>query len=131
MSDVVYRHTPEMGEISGFGRDGDPQGIKYEECCQDMLEAGVKWVHAHPDADLKIGAIQNVIGLVWTEGDAAELEKVVVEASRSEPDEDGVRHVEATGAMVHTILSRLFYIRHEGWDKYVEELQKQMRGGDE
>ena len=35
-----YRHTEDMGEISGFGGG-------YEKLCQDMLNAGVRILNRH------------------------------------------------------------------------------------
>lgn len=109
MSEKVFRHTPEMGEISGFGGS-------YEEACQDMLEAGVKWLEANKDKkkDLEGRTIKNVYGIFEVTSDAAKtMEKAVMES-------DGGKG--ATGAMHHAVMSRLFYIAANGWDKYVEEL---------
>ena len=50
-----YRHSPDMGEISGFGGG-------YEILCQDMLNAGVVWLDRHPRAKLAISTIDNVYG---------------------------------------------------------------------
>ena len=109
-----YRHTKEMGQISGWGGDGNPKGGDgYENCCQDMLEAGVKWLIDNPSCDLKIQSYEHVFGFIRPlNDDAKALESVVVQASRDE----------ATGAMVHAVMARLFYIRKQGWDKYQKEL---------
>lgn len=39
-----FKHTDDMGEISGFGGG-------YEAACQNMLSAGVKWLNEHQNAD--------------------------------------------------------------------------------
>jgi hypothetical protein len=108
-NEVVYRHTPDMGEISGFGGE-------YEACCQDMLEAGVKWIMAHPErGELTASGYKGVYGIFNAESeDAKALEKVIVEASKGE----------LTGAMHHAVMNRLFYISKNGWDKYCEALRK-------
>lgn len=112
-----YRHSKKMGEISGWGGDGDPQGGDgYEKCCQDMLEAGVKWLIDNPDCDLKIRSYHDVFGFVESlSDDAKALEATIVGASKNE----------ATGAMVHGVMARLWFIRGNGWDKYCEELIKE------
>lgn len=103
-----YRHTDDMGEISGFGGG-------YEACCQDMLEAGVNWLNEHQKADLQARTLNNVYGIFdVTSADAKALEEVIIEASKNE----------ATGAMHHAVMSRLFWISKHGWDAYCAELRK-------
>ena len=110
---MTFRHTQDMGEMSGFGGE-------YEETCQKMLEAGVLWLNDHPDCLLVIGSVPGVIGIVNPESDdAKELTDTIVNASR---DKEGKSN--CTGAMVHELLGRLFYIRHNGWDKYCVEVRK-------
>ena len=107
---MTYRHTPDMGEISGFGGG-------YEACCQDMLEAGMNWLvakQAEREVDLKASTIPNVYGLLRADSsDAKELEKAVLAAANGE----------ATGAMHHTVMARLIWIAANGWDKYCAELR--------
>ena len=108
MTKKIYRHTPEMGEISGFGGD-------YEKTCQDMLEAGVKWLEANKDKkkDLKGKTFENVYGIFEADSEAAkDMEKAVMEPVKGQG---------ATGAMHHAVMENLFYIAKVGWDKYVEE----------
>lgn len=103
-----YRHTPDMGEISGFGGG-------YEACCQDMLEVGVKWLNEHANPDLHAHGLQNVYGIFIEDSDDAKaLGKTVIDASRGE----------STGAMHHAVMSRLFYIAKNGWQSYCDELRK-------
>lgn len=105
---MTYRHTPDMGEISGFGGG-------YEDCCQDMLEAGMLWLEQHSGADLKMSTYNNVFGILNTESDdAKELEKAVLAAAKGE----------ATGAMHHAVMSRLGWIAANSWNAYCEELRK-------
>lgn len=106
---MTYRHTPDMGEISGFGGG-------YEKCCQDMLEAGVLWLNDHPNADLKGHAFKDVTGIFEsTSDDAKALENAVMDAVKGEG---------ATGAMHQVVMERLFWIAGHGWDKYCEELRQ-------
>jgi hypothetical protein len=105
----TYRHTPDMGEISGFGGG-------YEDCCQRMLEAGVKWLDEHAKPNLQAHGLKNVYGIFVTDSDDAKaLEEAVMAAVKGEG---------ATGAMHHAVMSRLFYIAKNGWDKYCEEVRK-------
>ena len=102
---MIYRHTPEMGEISGFGGT-------YEQTCQDMLENGMKWLVANPDSDVKAQEYPNIFGLASVSGeDGDSLENAIL---------DGITN--ATGVMHHAVLNRLVWIKNNGWDKYVEEL---------
>ena len=108
MTEQPYRHTPDMGEISGFGGG-------YEACCQDMLEAGVKWLDTHPDCDLKGHSFKNVTGIMIPDNaDAEALSKAVIDAAKGE----------VTGAMHHVVMQRLFYIKFNGWDSYCAELRQ-------
>lgn len=109
--ELTYFHTPDMGEISGFGGD-------YELTCQNMLDNGVNWLQAkiqeNIEVDLKIGSIPNVFGLIHLESeDAEELSKAAV----GEIDD-------LTGAMHHAVMSRLFYISNHGWDQYCKEVRE-------
>lgn len=108
----TFRHTPDMGEISGFGGG-------YEACCQDMLEAGVKWLQEKHKADIQPSlegyGFKNVTGIFVADSDDAKaLEKIVLAAAKGE----------ATGAMHHTVMQRLFFIARNGWDAYCLELKK-------
>ena len=108
MSEISYRHTADMGEISGFGGG-------YEACCQDMLEAGVGWLADRPDAVLEGNTFKNIYGIFEASSDDAKaMEKVVLEAAKGE----------ATGAMHHGVMSRLFWISMNGWQAYCEKLRE-------
>lgn len=112
---VSYRHTPDMGEISGFGGG-------YEDCCQDMLEAGVKWLAGHKDAVLEGHSFKNIYGVFSPDSDDAKaMDQVVIDAAKGE----------ATGAMHHAVMSRLFWISKNGWDAYCAELRKPEASHDE
>lgn len=104
---MMYRHTEDMGEISGFGGG-------YEKVCQDMLENGCLWLEQNPqNKDLNAKGLEGVYGIFIPESaDAKALEKAVM---------NGID--DCTGAMHHAVMSRLFYIAKNGWDKYCEELR--------
>lgn len=105
---MIYRHTTEMGEISGFGGD-------YEACCQDMLEAGVKWLEEHKTPDLKGHSFKDVYGIFVPDSyDSKAMEKAALDAAKGE----------TTGAMHHAVMSRLFFIANNGWGAYCAELRK-------
>lgn len=107
---TTYRHTPDMKEISGFGGG-------YEECCQDMLEAGMKFLEAQsPGFDPVFKGYEGVFGLITEDNeDAKNLTKATIDAAKGE----------ATGAMHHAVVSRLIWIMGNGWDAYCTELSKQ------
>ena len=106
---MTFRHTPEMGEISGFGGG-------YEDACQDMLEAGVKWLEENKQADLKGHDFKNITGIFEPDSDDAKaLSKVVTDACK-----------DCTGAMHHAVMRRLFFIAGKGWDEYREAVIKQV-----
>lgn len=107
-----YRHTPEMGEISGFGGG-------YEQCCQDMLEAGVVWLNQHPEREeLRFKGYEGVFGWMKPVSDSAkQLEQAVLVASRRE----------ATGAQFHAVIERLLYISQNGWQSYCDALVQRQR----
>lgn len=112
---MTYRHTDDMGEISGFGGD-------YEKCCQDMLEAGCKWLDGRPDADLKGHDYKNIFGIFTPDSDDAKaLEKAVVGAAEG---------YGATGAMHHAVMSRLLFIAKNGWSEYARQLRERRQADD-
>ena len=98
-----------MGEISGFGGG-------YEECCQDMLEAGVMWLLENPKHDdLNVKGIEGVFGLLIPDSDDAKrLDEVITAAAKGE----------GTGAMSHAVMMRLLFIARNGWDQYCKEVRK-------
>ena len=99
---VVYRHTWDMGEISGMG-------YHYELCCQDMLEAGVWWLLESEHDDLRLRTYKNVTGLAFAETPQTEaLERAVLDAAKGE----------ATGAQHHAVMARLMVVAKSGWDEY-------------
>ena len=107
---MTYKHTPEMGEISGFGGS-------YEEACQIMLDAGVKWIQTNTHDDLKAKTLKNAYGLLEpTSEQAKALEKAILE-----PVED------ATGGMHQAVMQRLFFIAKHGWGKYCITLTESER----
>ncbi len=111
----MYEFTPEMGEISGFGGG-------YEETCRAMLKAGLEWLDANPKADPQFHGYKNVYGIISEDNaDAKALSKAAVAAA----DDD------CTGAMHQAVITSVFWIRKNGWEKYVEVMSKeeQKQGG--
>ena len=111
---TTYRHTREMGEISGMG-------YHYELCCQDMLEAGVKWLVENDHDELHLRTYKNVTGLAFAEGPQTKaLERVVLEAAKGE----------STGAQHQAVMARLIVIAKNGWDEYARlcrETEEELR----
>lgn len=106
MSDkYVY---PKRDFISGFGGS-------YEEACQKMVVAGLEWLDAHPQADPQFKGYKNIYGIINEENDDAKaLSKVVVDASGGD----------CTGAMHQASITHILWIKANGWDKYLTEIQK-------
>lgn len=98
-----YKFTDEMDEISGFGGG-------YEKCCRAMLDAGLQWLDANPDAEPKFKGNSNVYGVIIEDNDDA---KALSDAVVSVTDE-------ATGAMHQATVGHCLWIRANGWDAYVE-----------
>ncbi len=104
-----HRHTADMPEISGFGG-------AYEEACQNMLEAGTQWMDEHPAAKVVFSTFQGVTGLITDESDDAKaLEKVMADAVGGD----------CTGAMMHTLMLRVLFIKAQGWDTYCQRLREE------
>lgn len=97
-----YKHTKEMGEISGFGGD-------YEKKCQIMLNAGVNWIANNPDKNPKASEIKNVYGIICEDNpEAEELSKAILDSVNKD----------CTGAMHHAVMSRCLWIKANSWDEY-------------
>lgn len=103
-----YKFTEDMGEISGFGGD-------YEMACRVMLDSGLQWFDANPDADPKFRGMKGVFGLIdETNEDAEALSSAVT------------KHVDGcSGAMHHAVISACLWIHKNGWGAYQEVMSKQ------
>lgn len=107
-----YVHTPDMGEISGFGGE-------YEALCQDMLHASVSWLLANPDKTPIWQTYRGVYGLVSPHNEAAkELEAAILAADTEQV---------STGAMLQAVVERCLYIKKHGWEAYCEMCRKVQR----
>jgi hypothetical protein len=102
----MFRHTADMGQISGMGG-------RYERACQDMLEAGCVWLETNKSAKLKSHSYSNVFGLLVADSDDAKAMEAAVLAACDD----------CTGAMYHAVMSRLFYIAKHGWQTYCDEMR--------
>lgn len=113
--------TDDMGQISGFG-DDDPssRGWAYENCCRDMLRAGLVWLAAHPTAEPRFHGYAGIYGILAEDNDDAKALSEAVVA----PAEHGGG---ASGAMHQAVVSHLMFIRAHGWPAYVAK----MREGDD
>lgn len=103
-----YQFTDDMREISGFGGG-------YEQCCRDMVLAGVKWFDEHPTAKPSFKGFKNVYGLIMDDNeDAKALSKAVVDAANGD----------CTGAMHQASISHVMRIKQVGWEQYCAESRK-------
>lgn len=102
---IEYIHTPDMGEISGFGGG-------YEDTCQTMLHKGVTWLMENKEADIKAKTFEGVYGILVPDS----------EATKALSDHI-TKDMDCTGAMHQAVMSRLIYIAANGWDKYVEAVR--------
>ena len=105
----MYEWQPGMKEISGFGGG-------YEDCCRNMVKAGMLWLDAHPNADPHFRGYQNVYGILNEDNaDAKGLSEAVVQGAEGD----------CTGAMHQATVSACLYIKKFGWAKYVSEMSKE------
>ena len=109
-----YEFTPEMDEISGFGGG-------YEATCRKMLRNGLEYWDKHPKLKPKYQGFKDVYGLCVDDNkDAKKLDKAIMK---------GID--DATGAMHQAVVSHIFFIRKNGWDKYVNEMSKRRNDAEE
>jgi len=104
----LYAWQPGMAEISGYGEEGDPQGVAYEETCRAMVRRGMQWMDAHPDADPCFGSDGT------KNSDAIEFSQALVDGSQDE----------ATGAMFTKTAEICLWAKENGWDAYVALMRR-------
>lgn len=93
-------------EISGMGGD-------YEDCCRNMLIAGLKWLEQNPKANPKFHGFKNVYGIIYEDNeDAKALSKVVIESGGND----------CSCAIYHAVIETILWIKKNGLDKYLEEM---------
>ncbi len=94
-----------MREISGFGGD-------YEDACRRMLDAGLAWSDASPNAKpewTRKGAHGPIVG----NADAKALEEAI---AAPVPD--------CTGAMFGAVRNHVLWIRKNGWDAWCDAMSQ-------
>lgn len=92
-----------MDEVSGFGG-------QYEKTVRAMIRAGLEWWDRHPKAKPEYMGLEKTFGfLVPTNEDAKAMTQVLLDASEGQ----------ATGAMHHVAVNHIFWIRANGWRRYV------------
>ncbi len=108
MTEREWKHTPEMGEISGFGGG-------YEAACQQMLHQGVEYLISLGERrpDFEVETYRGVFGICDLTGPDAEGLEAAVCAG-----------VDPSGAMHQAVMMRLRFIAENGWERYVAELTK-------
>jgi hypothetical protein len=104
MSDK-YIFTKDMTEISGFGGG-------YEQCCRNMVIAGLNWLDENPEAKPEFRGYKNIYGVIHEDNeDAKNLSNAVIAGAGKEG---------ASGAMHQATISACLYIKTHGWPAYVK-----------
>ena len=109
-----YEWCDSMGEISGVGGG-------YEQTCRKMVQGGMAWLDAHPDAEPVFMQNTNIYGVVREDNDDA---KALSEAITG-ADED------CTGATHHAAVKHCLAIKEYGWEGYVKKMRDIGREGKE
>jgi hypothetical protein len=104
----MYKYTETCREISGFGGG-------YEDACRNMVIAGMEWLDSHKDANPTFDQFQNIYGLTTNEN--ADMESM--QSAMNKVIDDG-----ASGAMMQASTSHVLYALKNGWEKYIEEMEK-------
>lgn len=108
--DNKYQYSENSREISGF-RGG------YEETCRKMVIAGVEWFDKNPKANPKFKEYKNIYGIISEENpEAKSLTDTMFEASGNE----------CTGAMMQACVNHCLFAAKNGWEKYMEEMTKEV-----
>ena len=109
-----YKFTDEMGEISGLGGG-------YEKACRVMLDSGLQWLDANPDAEPKFKKNSGIYGLILEDNDDAKALSDAV-----------IKHVDVcSGAVHHATVGACLWIKENGWDAYIDALADTKEVGDE
>lgn len=104
---MKYDYSKVNREISGFGGG-------YEKACRKMVVAGLKWWDAHPNADVSYKEYKNIYGLTTGESDdCKKMEEAMLKVVN-----------DCSGAMMQAAKSHIMFIHKNGWEKYVEEMNK-------
>lgn len=94
-------------DISGMGGG-------YELTCQMILKNGLKFIEANPGLKYDFKTFQGVHGIISPENtNAKRLEEAMM---------NGIE--DATGAMVHSIISILLFVNEKGWDKALSIIER-------
>ncbi len=110
----MYEWQDGMSEISGIGGS-------YEAACRAMLKAGLEWWDTFPDANPRYRRLIEVYGLLVNNDEAKDLDRAIQMGANSVDPTGGM-----TGAMHHVIIDHIFYIKKNGWTKYVEVMSKKL-----
>lgn len=103
-----YQYTEKCREISGFGGS-------YEKACRDMVSVGMTWLEEHKGANPTFKQFENIFGITAGENEDMEaMQKVMNEAVGNG----------CSGAMLQATTNHVLYAYKNGWDKYIEEMEK-------
>lgn len=94
-------------EISGLGG-------RYEKECRNMLIAGLRWLDENPNANPVFKGHQNIYGVINEENeDAEKLSNIVVQECQ-----------DCSGAAHQAVIMSVLWIKKNGIEKYLEEMNK-------
>lgn len=118
-----YDWREEMGEISGFGDT-------YEAACRSMLVAALDfWDGQDESFDPKYKGFEDVYGVCLDDNDdAKKLDEAIMDAEIVYGDGTRERCGDgASGAMHQAVISHAFFVRKNGWERYVQEMSEESR----
>ena len=104
-----YQYTDKMREISGFGGE-------YENACRKMVITGLEWIDDHPNPEISWKEYKDVTGII------TDLSPHLEEMTTAMNEAIGN---EASGAMIQFCVHHVVAANRLGWDKYVEEMEKE------
>jgi hypothetical protein len=101
-------------EFSGFGKQ-----TSYEEGCQAMFRAGLRWLDDYPKFRPEAHTFSGVYGILVEDNVAT---KALSDHITSDPYVE--KNGGATGAMHQAVMSCLLFIARKGFETWTEEVRK-------
>lgn len=109
MTTIFFKHTPDMGVICSL-----EEHLQFESVCQDMLDAGCKWIEVNPNASLRGHFLDDAdVTFVMDSDDAVSLNNELSNYKDLLPI-----------SLFNEILSRIFWIAKVGWEQYCSSLKQ-------
>lgn len=113
-----YTHTPQMGQISGLGG-------KYEDECQYMLDAGVKWLLSNKGSVMfpPLDGIGRIFYITNESSSSISSLECLFNEVLDERSFDVSGINPPTLVQMLAVTNRLMYIHRYGWDQYVDHCE--------